>query len=154
MKKLNVTFGAILVAAAAYFFYYAGTFKAMTGQQDIGPSAFPRAVCLALAACGIILIIREMKKNSQETVSLFNVKLAVGVVAVIVYFLLLPYLGFVIDSIWIVGVMVLILLNEPLKKAWPLALGVTIGAPIVLYTVFGVFLKVPLPNGILAGILG
>lgn len=154
MKKLNIAFGAILTVAAAYFFYYAGTFRAMTGQKDIGPSAFPWAVCVALAVCGIILILRELKKNDSTPISLFSRKFAVGLAAVVVYFILLPHLGFILDSVWIVGVMVLILLNEPLKKAWPLALGVTLGAPIVLYLIFGVFLKVPLPNGILSGILG
>ena len=47
-----------------------------------------------------------------------------------------------------------LLLNEPFKKAWPLMLAVSILAPVVLYAIFGMFLKVPLPNGILSGLLG
>lgn len=154
MKKLNITFGAILVAVAVYLFHYASGFKAMTGQKDIGPSAFPRAICIAIAICGVILIVRELNKGNEEMAELFNKKLAIGAVTIVVYFLVLPYLGFLVDSMLIVAVMVMILLNEPLGKAWPLALGVTVGTPIVLYVIFGVFLKVPLPNGILAGILG
>ena len=78
----------------------------------------------------------------------------IGIAAAVAYFVLLKILGFVLDSIWVVFVMMALLLNEPFKKAWPLMLAVSILAPVVLYAIFGMFLKVPLPNGILSGLLG
>lgn len=153
MKKLNITFGVILIACAAFFFLYAGTFQTLPGQLDIGPAAFPRAVCVGLALCGALLIFSEIKKTDTAPANLFNVKFFIGVATAIGYFLLLKPLGFVVSSMLAVLIMMLLLLNEPLKKAWPLILIVSIAAPIVLQLIFGVFLKVPLPEGILAPIL-
>lgn len=154
MKKLNIVFSIVLIAVSAFFFFYADTFKTLPGQTEIGPAAFPKAVCLALAACGVILLVQELKKNDAEKAELFNVKLLIGFAAAILYFFLLKPLGFVLDSVWIVFLMMLLLLNEPLKKAWPLMVVIAIAVPAALYAVFGVFLKVPLPNGLLSAFLG
>ena len=134
MKKLNIVFSVVLIAVAAFFFFYADTLKMLPGQTEIGPGAFPKA--------------------GSEKAELFSKKLLIGIAAAVVYFVLLKILGFVLDSIWVVFVMMALLLNEPFKKAWPLMLAVSILAPVVLYAIFGMFLKVPLPNGILSGLLG
>ena len=107
MKKLNIVFSVVLIAVAAFFFFYADTFKMLPGQTEIGPGAFPKAVCVGLAVCGVLLIIAE----------LFSKKLLIGIAAAVVYFVLLKILGFVLDSIWVVFVMMALLLNEPFKKA-------------------------------------
>ena len=101
-----------------------------------------------------LLIIQELRKSGSEKAELFSKKLLIGIAAAVAYFVLLKILGFVLDSIWVVFVMMALLLNEPFKKAWPLMLAVSILAPVVLYAIFGMFLKVPLPNGILSGLLG
>ena len=145
MKKLNIVFSVVLIAVAAFFFFYADTFKTLPGQTEIGPGAFPKAVCIGLAVCGIVLIVQEIKKGDAEKADLFNKKLLIGIAAAVVYFFLLKILGFVLDSVWAVFVMMALLLNEPFKKAWPLMVAVSILAPVVLYAVFGMFLKVPLP---------
>ena len=142
------------LAVAAFFFFYADTFKMLPGQTEIGPGAFPKAVCVGLAVCGVLLIIQELRKGGSEKAELFSKKLLIGIAAAVVYFVLLKILGFVLDSIWVVFVMMALLLNEPFKKAWPLMLAVSILAPVVLYAIFGMFLKVPLPNGILYGLVG
>ena len=147
MKKLNIVFSVVLIAVAAFFFFYADTFKMLPGQTEIGPGAFPKAVCVGLAVCGILLIIQELRKDGSEKAELFSKKLLIGIAAAVAYFVLLKILGFVLDSIWVVFVMMALLLNEPFKKA-------SILAPVVLYAIFGMFLKVPLPNGILSGLLG
>ena len=133
MKKLNIVFSVVLIAVAAFFFFYADTFKTLPGQTEIGPGAFPKAVCVGLAVCGIVLIVQEIKKGDAEKADLFNKKLLIGIAAAVVYFFLL---------------------KEPFKKAWPLMVAVSILAPVVLYAIFGMFLKVPLPNGLLSGLLG
>lgn len=152
MKKMNVVFGAILIAVATYFFYYAGSFQTMAGQKDIGPKAFPRGVCVGLIICGILLIITELRKKDDAKVQLFNLKFVIGIASILVYFLLFKKIGFLLDGVFIIAVMMLLLLNEPLKKAWPLIVGGSICVPLALYVIFGIFLKVPLPMGILSGL--
>lgn len=154
MKKLNIVFSIILITVSAFFFFYADTFKTLPGQTEIGPRAFPKAVCLGLVACGVILILQEIRKGSEEKVDLLNKKVLIGTVASFVYLLLLNPLGFVLDSIWAVFLMMFLLLNEPFKKAWPLMAASSVLVPVVLYAVFGMFLKVPLPDGILSVLLG
>ena len=110
MKKLNIVFSVVLIAVAAFFFFYADTFKMLPGQTEIGPGAFPKAVCVGLAVCGVLLIIQELRKGGSEKAELFSKKLLIGIV-------LLKILGFVLDSIWVVFVMMALLLNEPFKKA-------------------------------------
>lgn len=154
MKKLNIVFSIILMAVSGFFFFYADTFKTLPGQTEIGPGAFPKAVCVALLICGVLLIVQECKKGNTEKADLFNGKLLIGIVAAAAYFFLLKPLGFVLDSIWVVFVMMLLLLNEPLKKALPLLVSVSVLTPLVLYAVFGMFLKVPLPTGVLSAVLG
>ena len=64
--------------------------------------------------------------------------------------MLFKKVGFVLCGIVAVFVMEVLLLNEPFKKAWPIVVSVAIIAPVVIQLVFGTFLKVPLPKGILA----
>lgn len=154
MKKLNLVFSVILIAVSAFFFFYADTFKTLPGQTEIGPGAFPKAVCAALVLCSAALILQQCRKGGEEKAGLFNGKLLAGIAAAAAYFFLLKPLGFVLDSIWVIFVMMLLLLNEPLKKALPLLVAVSVLTPVVLYAVFGLFLKVPLPGGVLSAFLG
>ena len=109
---------------------------------------------MGLAVSGVLLIIQELRKRGRQNAQLFSNNLLIRIADPVAYFVLLKILGFVLDSIWVVFVMMALLLNEPFKKAWPLMLAVSILAPVVLYAIFGMFLKVPLPNGILSGLLG
>ena len=42
MKKLNIVFSVVLIAVAAFFFFYADTFKTLPGQTEIAPALSPR----------------------------------------------------------------------------------------------------------------
>lgn len=154
MKKLNLVFSILLILVSTCFFCYADTFKTLPNQQDIGPAGFPKAVSVALILCGVVLFATEIRKGTAGKVRLFNVKLVVGLGAVLAFFLLLQPLGFVLDSVLITAVMMLLLLNEPIQKAWPLIAIISVAAPAALYFIFGMFLKVPLPLGILEPLLG
>lgn len=154
MKKLNLVFSALLIVFAGVFFFYADTFRTLPGQTDIGPAAFPKFIAVMLAICAVILAITEIKKNSTEKVALFNIKFFIGVATAVVYFIVLRPVGFIPSSIAAIFIMEVLLLNEPFKKTLPLTVSVAILAPIVIYLIFGAFLKVPLPAGILAPILG
>ena len=81
MKKLNIVFSVVLIAVAAFFFFYADTFKMLPGQTEIGPGAFPKAVCVGLAVCGVLLIIQELRKGGSEKAELFSKKLLIGIAA-------------------------------------------------------------------------
>lgn len=150
LKHLNLIFAGVLIVLAGVFFKYADTFKMLPGQADIGPKAFPRFVSAVIIILAILLIITELKKNDQTKVQLFNLKFLIGLVTAVLYFLLFKKVGFVLCSMVSIFVMEVLLLNEPFKKAWPLVTSVAILAPIAIYLIFGVALKVPLPAGLLS----
>lgn len=154
LKHLNVIFSALLIVVAGVFFFYADTFKTLPGQADIGPAAFPKFVCVALALAAVGLAFTEWKKNSEETIELFNLKFFIGIATAIVYFLVLRTVGFIICSVVAVFIMEILLLNEPFKKAWPLITAVAVLGPAAIQVIFGTMLKVPLPAGLLSFILG
>ena len=150
LKHLNLIFSGVLIVLAGIFFKYADTFKMLPGQADIGPKAFPRFVSVVIVILAILLIITELKKNDQTKVQLFNLKFLIGLVTAVLYFLLFKKVGFVLCSMVSIFVMEVLLLNEPFKKAWPLVTGVAVIVPVVIYLVFGMALKVPLPAGLLS----
>lgn len=150
LKHLNLIFAGVLIVLAGVFFKYADTFKMLPGQADIGPKAFPRFVSAVIIILAILLIITELKKNDQTKVQLFNLKFLIGLVTAVLYFLLFKKVGFVLCSMVSIFVMEVLLLNEPFKKAWPLVTSVAILAPIAIYLIFGMALKVPLPAGLLS----
>lgn len=154
MKKLNLAFSVLLILVSTCLFFYANTFKTLANQKDIGPAGFPKAVCVGLILCGIVLFVTELRRDNQEPAQLFNRKLFLSLAAIVAFFFLLSPLGFILDSILICLIMMFLLLNEPVQKAWPIIVVVSIAAPLALYGIFGIFLKVPLPDGILAPLLG
>lgn len=150
IKHLNFVFAGLLIILAGVFYKYADSFKILPGQADIGPRAFPRFVCIAIIVLAILLVISEIKKNDQTKVQLFNLKIIIGFVTALAYFLLFKKVGFVLCSMVSIFVMEMLLLNEPFKKAWPLVTSVAVIGPIVIQLIFGTFLKVPLPAGLLS----
>ncbi|MBE6905290.1 MAG: tripartite tricarboxylate transporter TctB family protein [Ruminococcaceae bacterium] len=154
MKKLSITFSLILMLFSMGMFFYADSFKTLARQKGIGPSGFPKAMCAALIVLSICLIISEVRKDNKERIQLFNTKLVIGLVSILFFFILLKPLGFILSGIFIIAVMMILLLNEPLAKVWPTVAALSVITPVALYFIFGVFLKVPLPSGLLKFLIG
>ena len=150
LKNLNIIFAVLLIVLAGVFFYYTNTFKILPGQADIGPKAFPRAVCICLVVLAVLLVIDELRRNDDTRIVLFNYKFLIGAVTAFLFLVVFRTVGFVPCAMVAIFVMELLLLNEPFKKAWPLVVSVAILAPIALQLIFGTLLKVPLPKGWLA----
>ena len=150
LKYLNIIFAVIVIAFACVFFFYADSFKILPGQADIGPKAFPRAVCVCLVILCVMLIVSEIRKNDDTVIQLVNLKFIIGLVTAVLVVALFKKVGFVLCAMASIFVMEVLLLNEPFKKAWPIITAVAIIVPIALQLVFGTFLKVPLPAGLLS----
>ena len=107
-------------------------------------------VCICIIILAVLLIIDEIRKNDDRKIQLFNIKFVIGVTTAVLFFLLFKKVGFFLCGIVSVFVMEVLLLNEPFKKAWPVVTAVAILVPVAIQLVFGTFLKVPLPKGLLA----
>ncbi len=156
MKRINIVFSVILACVSVIFYFYADSFKSLPGQSDIGPSAFPKAICILLFICALILLvqqIKELKKDGETRIQLFNLKWVWGVAIAFSYCFFLERAGFLLTSMIAIFLMQRLLLNEPFRKAWPLMTGIAVMVPAALYCIFDILLKVPLPAGILESLL-
>ena len=150
LKHLTIIFAILLIIMSCVFYFYADTFKILPGQADIGPKAFPRFVSICLIILSVMLIISELRKNDDTVIQLFNLKFFIGLVTAVLYAVLFKKVGFVLCSMAAIFIMEVLLLNESFKKAWPILAAIALLVPIAIQLIFGSFLKVPLPAGILS----
>lgn len=109
---------------------------------DVGAGFFPRAISMAMVICGIVIIIQELRKNSQEPlINVFIIKsLLMGAVTV-VYVFLMDSVGFVVlTPIYVI--LFLYLLQQ--RSAWK-NIAYAIGITASVYIVFRIFFNVRLP---------
>jgi putative tricarboxylic transport membrane protein len=116
-----------------------------------GPGFFPAIIAIALMALSLFLVIPSTKKT--DGITRFSLRLNGGMTTafgtLIVYFLTLEYLGFLIAGFLFMGFLFKVISSMKWYGAalWSL---VSIG---LTYVIFGVFLRIPLPQGIL-GFIG
>jgi len=149
MRRADLLIGlGLLVFAALYF---RESFHIVRGfaSDRLGPAFFPRLLAGALATLAIDLVARAVSGRSDPAppppVRAATLAGVIGVTAL--YVLVLPRVGFLLGTppllgavIWLMGL-----------RDWRGLLGTAVGATLVLYFVFGRFLHVLLPPGLLGG---
>ena len=98
---------------------------------------------MALCALSIVLICRGWKVREPDKP--FSRRVALALASLFVYSLVLSFLGFVVATFFLVGV--LFYLGQPRK--WWLLIGMSALVTLVAYVVFGVLLHVYFPRGFL-----
>jgi hypothetical protein len=114
-------------------------------QYDLGPGGFPKFACTAMILLALITIIKELRGRGNEKLNLINTKTLLHFGLITLYVILLPYLGFVLNSLWVMPSMMVIMgASKPVKIILISASFITF-----LYIIFAYLLKVPLPLGVL-----
>jgi putative tricarboxylic transport membrane protein len=121
--------------------------------MEPGTGFMPFVMGLVMIGLAVALFLEsyfEMKKNPSQKVSLWSDvywKRVVHItVIMLIYAVLLPKLGFLLDTFL---VMVFLLKSgEPVK--WPAAIMVGALTAVVSYVIFGVWLSVSFPTGLLS----
>jgi hypothetical protein len=98
---------------------------------------------MALCALSIVLICRGWKVREPDKP--FSRRVALALASLFAYSLVLSFLGFVVATFFLVGV--LFYLGQPRK--WWLLIGMSALVTLVAYVVFGVLLHVYFPRGFL-----
>ena len=131
----------------------AGTFgfRELPGQQ-FGSGFFPRIVGAALILTGLAMVAIRAKAPWIEVPDLLRGRakwqVAAALLAVVIWVVASPYLGFIAAT----AVMIWILILVAGGRMIPAALIAMFMAGL-LYLVFGVFLRVPLPFGAIERLL-
>jgi putative tricarboxylic transport membrane protein len=150
--------GVFLLLFAAAMMLHTLSFPAMPGQP-VGPALFPVIIGIGMSIAGVILLVYGVLEYRREGV-LVHVDeglrrahylgnfLAV-LVALVFYILAERTLGFIITA-FVLSTALMIKLRRGHVLT---SLLVAAAATVVVYVVFARFLRVPLPRGLLTGIV-
>jgi hypothetical protein len=150
-KNKEVVGGLIFCAVSLYLFYEISTFPTTAERyRSLGPEVFPNVIAGSLLVLSILLFIQGCLKKqapilSFKLLSLGSLKMFSIIALLIVFMLVIESIGFIT---WGLAFMVLVqfILGER-RPANITLLSVAVIA--VVYLVFAVLLKVPLPKGTL-----
>lgn len=149
MSKANRIFALITMVLGGIILWLSSTTNQSLSKFDIGTGAFPAMCGVLLVFLGIILLLTNLKNKDNSEVDFGNRYTLLYFGIIFLYILLLKPLGFIVDSLWIMPVMMYIMGSRNPKS---LAL-TTIIAVAVIYIAFRYGFSVILPKGILKGIL-
>ncbi|TVQ29554.1 MAG: tripartite tricarboxylate transporter TctB family protein [Geminicoccaceae bacterium] len=147
--------GLLLTVIAVAIVMHAQTFPRLAFMQ-FGPSLFPTILGVGLGGCGVALMIQSAIRRfagrggpwidldpwARSARGLLGIALFLA--AIVVYGLVLPRLGYHLTT-----APVLLVLLLWMRVRWWLALLVALGVTLFTHQLFAVWLRVPLPWGLL-----
>lgn len=152
MKKRNIVYSILIIALGVFVLFYAGRYAKTTslGSGSTGGDFFPRLMAGGLIITGTFVLLSALFFYREEQAQGINwISLLLSIATLIIYFLLLRPLGFIVDSIWIVALMMYKMgcKNKIALIIWSIAM------PLLIFCVFYYLLYVGLPMGVLSSIL-
>ena len=160
MRFNDAITGCVLVIFAIAEIAYTRTFPSLFGQS-YGPDLFPRIIGFGLIATGLILIVRGVRQKQRAGInsqwveigpwihqSNLKINILLVLLALVVYILLSDWLGFILMSMLILSVLLYRLGNSML-----MSLLIAAATTATLQLVFAKLLLVPLPAGVLTGLV-
>lgn len=152
MKK-DLVNGIVAVGFAVFVYVEAGRFAEGGASLSQNPALYPRILAVIIFAMGVILLVRatiafvksrggERRKPTTDTSGMRHVALTIGLL--VAYVGAIYLLGFVIPTLAFT-------LATPMVLGTKFKTAVLVSLPVtaVIYLVFFVFFKVPIPSGIL-----
>ncbi len=155
MRLNDAITGAALVVFAVAEIAYARTFPSLHGQS-YGPDLFPTLIGLGLIACGLLLIARGLLAYRTEPIwiqtntdnSDARVNISILLIALLLYIVFSSVIGFIPMSI-----IIMTTLLYRLGSTIYISLAVAITATLIIQFIFAKVLLVPLPPGLLQGLV-
>lgn len=154
MRFSDLILGLLLLAGAAVLFAAAATLPPIPGQ-NYGADAFPLLTAAGLAACGLILSVGSVRAGPFPLVRATwieepgaGLRAGATIALVIADIVLAPLIGFVPAATLVLTGLFLLLRIHPLK-----AVAIAAAAAVATYLAFSLLLRVPLPRGLVEGLL-
>ena len=137
--KQDALLALVLLALSGLFY-----FTSLGYPEDV--ALFPSHLAPLLAFLSAWLLVSALRRKSQETPA-FDFSRFKGVVILVAlmlgYTLIMPYVGFIVASILLVGVFFMTM-NYANRTV---GLAVAVGSAVLVYVLFCIVLEVPLPVG-------
>ena len=149
MKRTNIIFSIITMAFGAFVIFLTRSWPQSRNGVP-GPAVFPRIIAAIIIACSAIALIRSLISKEEDINKVdYSSKDAIGVYitmgGLIVYIILLKYLGFIIDTI----IMLSCFFAWFSKKKIVTCLLLSTISSIVIYVIFSKALNVSMRFGLL-----
>jgi putative tricarboxylic transport membrane protein len=157
MRFNDAVIGSVLAAIAIAVLIHVETFPSLP-LHEVGPATFPRALAWGLLGCGVILVFSGFR--TRATIPMLSLgswarsprswrRLIMVPGAVLAYTFAAVPVGFIPTT----ALLLFILVMDFSHGRWIAALSISATFTCVVYLVFVHILLVPLPPGVLVGII-
>jgi hypothetical protein len=146
MAIANFIFAACMMLLSAVVTITVQEFPEGGYSEGFGPGFYPLILAVVILGLSLVLIYETIRSKNKEAIGLTINQLrmpAFLTIAIIVFSVLLHYIGFLIDSVLFLFVTMVLLKTKP-----KLALSLSIIFTVVIYVLFKLVLKVPLPEAL------
>ena len=158
MRLNDAVFGLLLMVLSAWLFTVAEGFRGLPGVP-YGPKVFPQVVCAVLFGAGLLLTVKGLREWRLQPLLVLDgwarsprAWLVIGTLVggLLFYIFAVDALGFLITA----SLVLMALLAVSRERGRLLSSGiVAVTFPVVVHFVFARLLRVPLPDGLLTGLL-
>ena len=147
-KTIDITAGIFLAALSIAIYTYAEIHYVGSGVNKYGPNFFPQVVSIMLLIASIALIVQALRGYSLKTFETINktgfIRTTITLAIAIAYLFFMQVAGFYLST-----VMFLFVTMKYLGlKSYLMAAVVSVAVGTIIYGIFRIFLKIPLPEGL------
>ncbi|WP_154402235.1 tripartite tricarboxylate transporter TctB family protein [Ornithinimicrobium cavernae] len=144
MSQHAYRFGALAILALGAAAALGAVQLGLGGLSAPGSGLWPFITALVIIFCGLVLIVEDTP-DDYETWTRRSGKVGIAFVALGVFIPVLQLLGIILAAFLLLTFWIRFLSREP----WRLTLVLAVAGSVGLYLVFGQFLEVPFPVGII-----
>jgi len=148
MRTATRILSVVIVAICCMAILVANSFPNSMVPYDIGPSNYPKLAAALIIVLSAI-VFATANADERPAPSIFNTKFFMYAGLLLASIVLLKYLGFLLTSI-LTFIPMMMIMGQ--KTPWKVA-ATSVGFSVAIYLIFVKLLGVPLPAGILKGIL-
>lgn len=148
-KKKNILTSVVFLAFGAFVYVQSLGIKHMMAN-DVGSAFFPKVISVAMIAVAAIRLAMALREPEAEKKDDQNNDAKGGLITILlilVYVLAFNSVGFLISTAIYLFLQMLVLTPAE-KRKLPLLIGISIVAPLFIYTLFVYVINTPLPKGI------
>lgn len=141
INKIDLCIGSVAIILGILLFYETSSFPPPLQKEAPGPALFPRICIVVIFLSALILIFQSLfLKNSRGLRFELNYKqFLIVTVSIVLYLMLLHYLGFIIASLLYLIPSLLVRMDNKIKTIWVSCIIIA-----SLYVMFSIILNVQL----------
>lgn len=147
-KSIDICVGTFLSALSIAIFLYAEQQYTGSGVNSYGPKFFPQVVSVLLFLASTTLIIQAIKGNSLKNFEIIDkqgfIRTAITLGFAIAYLFLMQVVGFYLST----AIFLFVTMKFLGLKSYLVTLIVSVSVASIVYGIFRIFLKIPLPEGL------